>query len=232
MNYDKTLNSVYTLIHELGHSLNSYYYSTAQKVYCSTSIFTAEIASITNEMILNYYLLDKYQDDPHMQVQILDELLSGFYATTTRQIIFSNFEYEMNEIVNKNEPFVYEVVSKKYLEMMQKYMVIKNPQKFEKEPYKYSLVTPLRISHFYVGNFYVYKYAIGQVVAIICASKIHAGDKEFINKYYEFLKSGTSKSPLDTIKILGIDLTKKEPWEFANQVIEEFIGRFKKIKKL
>ncbi len=232
MNYDKTLNSVYTLIHELGHSLNSYYYSLAQKVYQSTSIFTAEIASITNEMILNYYLLDKYANNPQMQVQILDELLSGFYATTTRQIIFSNFEYEMNAIVNRNEPFVYETVAHKYLEMMQAYMEIKKPEKYAKEPYKYTLATPLRISHFYVGNFYVYKYAIGQVVAIICAAKIHAGDQAFINKYYEFLKSGTSKSPLDTIKILGIDLNESAPWEYANEVIQEFIKRFKKIKKL
>lgn len=229
MNYDKTLNSVYTLIHELGHSLNSYYYSIGQKIYQSTSIFCAEVASITNEMLLNYFLLKKYKNNKMMKLQILDELISGFYATTTRQVIFSNFEYVANEIINNDMPFVYETVESNYLNIMNEYMHIKDLKKYKKEPYKYSLVTPLRIPHFYAGNFYVYKYAIGQIVAVICAKKINDGDKEFLNRYFEFLKSGTSKSPLETIKILGIDLTKKDPWEFAIKVINEFTDEFKKI---
>lgn len=229
MNYDKTLNSVYTLIHELGHSLNSYYYSIGQKIYQSTSIFCAEVASITNEMLLNYHLLNKYKDDDSMKLQILDELISGFFSTTSRQIIFSNFEYIMNEKINKNEPFVYDVVEKVYKELINDYVYVSDIEKYDLEPYKFSLVTPLRIPHFYAGNFYVYKYAIGQVVAIICADRIFNNDKEFLDKYFKYLKSGTSLSPLDTIKILGIDLTTKEPWNYAIKVINNLIKEFSKL---
>lgn len=232
MNYDKTLNSLYTLIHELGHSLNSYFYGIGQKIYQSTSIFCAEIASITNEMLLNYYLLDKYKNNKLMRLQILDELISGFFATTTRQIIFSNFEYQMNDIINQQKAFVYDTVASQYLQIMEEYMTIRNKEKYKKTPYLYSLATPLRISHFYVGNFYVYKYAIGQIVAVICANKIYHKDQEFIDKYYSFLKSGTSKSPLETIKILGIDLASSVPWENAINIINEFVSLFKELKKI
>ena len=92
MNFDHTIISLYTLVHELGHSINSYYINQNQTIYVGNSIFYAEIASITNEMILSNYLLKKYHNDKKMKLMILDELISGFIATTSRQIIFSNFE--------------------------------------------------------------------------------------------------------------------------------------------
>lgn len=232
MNYDKTLNSVSTLIHELGHSLNSYFYSKSQKVYASTSIFTAEIASITNEMLLNYYLLEKYADNKKMQAMVLDELLSGFFATTTRQIIFSNFEYKIAEMIDQNKPVTYEVIEKLYAELLNQYMYIEDPEKYKKEPYKYNLATPLRISHFFVGNFYVYKYAIGQVVGCLVAHRIKHQTPQMIEKYMQFLSSGTSKSPLETIKILGIDLHDPKVWKEAITIINEFIAKFKTIRKI
>jgi oligoendopeptidase F len=100
---------------------------------------------------------------------------------------------------------------------------IKNKKRTKKEPYCFSGSTILRIPHFYAGNFYVYKYAIGQIVAINVVSKILNHDKTIFEKYFKFLKSGTSLSPMDTIAILGIDLNKPEPYEVAIKYIEEKI---------
>lgn len=227
MNFDNTLESVFTLAHELGHSLNSYFYTKGQEIYRSCSIFCAEIASITNEMLLNHYLLNKYSKNKNMQKFILEQLISGFFATTSRQIIFSNFEYIANDLINNNKPFVAKTVEDTYLKLIEEYLG--NNRKDWSIPYKYSLITPLRIPHFYAGNFYVYKYAIGQVVAAIVSQRIIDGDKKFLNKYYDFLKSGCSLSPLDTVRILGIDLTKKEPWEEAKIIIDSYIKIFKKL---
>ncbi|MBR2857920.1 hypothetical protein IKE96_01770 [bacterium] len=92
MNYDSTIQSIFTLVHELGHSMNSYYFGQTQKIYQDTAIFYAEIASITNEMFLNHYLLKKHDNDKEMKIMILDEMIGGFFNTTSRQIVFSNFE--------------------------------------------------------------------------------------------------------------------------------------------
>ena len=232
MNFDYTLGSISTLIHELGHSLNSYFYSKHQNVYSSTTIFTAEIASITNEMLLNYYLLKKYKDDKQMQLLILDELISGFFATTSRQIIFSNFEYDINNKINNNEPITYDVIEKTYGELQKQYLYFKNPKNIYLEPYSKSLVTPLRISHFFAGNFYVYKYAIGQIVACIVAKRIINNEPNALSNYMKFLASGTSRSPIDTIKLLDIDLYKEEPWQEAGEIINYFIKEFKKHKNV
>ncbi|MGL4951686.1 MAG: oligoendopeptidase F [Mycoplasma sp.] len=232
MNYDKTLNSVSTLTHELGHSLNSYFYSKEQKVYCSVSIFTAEIASITNEMLLNYYLLEKYKEDDEMKIIILDELISGFFATTSRQIIFSNFEYEIINKIKNTEPVTYESIEELYKKLNSKYVYSPNPEKYSEEPYKYSLVTPLRISHFYAGNFYVYKYAIGQIVGCIIANRIIRKEPNAIENFMKFLSSGTSKSPMETIKLLGIDLSLEDPWKEALSIMESFIDEFSSIKSI
>ncbi len=232
MNYDKTLSSIFTLVHEMGHSMNSYYYSKQQKIYASITIFCAEIASITNEMLLNYYLLEKYQNDEKMRLFILDELISGFFATTTRQIIFSNFEWIANEKINNNESLTYDFIAKTYLDLMIEYMGVKDPKKYEKEPYLFSLVTPLRIPHFYAGNFYVYKYAIGQVVACIVAKRIINKEKGFLELYKKFLSSGTSMNPIETIKILGIDLYDAKPWQEAKTIMSDFIKEYLKIKKV
>jgi oligoendopeptidase F len=213
MNYDESIDSVYTLAHELGHSLNSYYYGIGQKIYQSTSIFCAEVASITNEVLLSHYLLNNAdkEKDSKTKVFILDQLISGFFATTTRQIIFSNFEYDINELINKDEAITYDVISDKYLKLMDEYIGIKNLKKYSKPPYNYSLATILRISHFYAGNFYVYKYAIGQVVGTIIADKIIKKEPNALENYFKFLKSGTSLSPIETIKLLGIDLYEDKP---------------------
>lgn len=229
MNFDNTINSLYTLVHELGHSINSYYIVKNQKVYVGNSIFYAEIASITNEMLLSHYLLKKHENSVDKKIMILDELISGFIATTSRQVIFSNFEWIANEWVNNGDNFVYENIESTYLKLMQEYLGIKNINKYESIPYLYSLITPLRISHFYIGNFYVYKYAIGQIAAVIVANKIANNDQEMKKKYFEFLSSGNSLNPIDTIKILGIDFDDPNTWIEVNKIFNSWLNEFEKL---
>ena len=210
--------------------MHSFNFGKSQKLYQSCSIFYAEIASITNEMLLNHYLLNKYKDDNEVKLMILDEIISGFSNTTSRQIIFSNFEYEANKLVNEGSPFTYEKLQDIHLDMIDKYIGSDKPREaLLKQPYVTGLAMPLRVSHFYVGNFYVYKYAIGQIAAIVISDRIMKGDKEALNNYYKFLKSGSSKSPMDTIALLGIDLSKPEVWQEAKNIMSKYLEEFKKI---
>ena len=120
MNFDETFRSVSTIAHELGHSMHSLYFNKKQKVYADCAIFYAEIASIVNETLLSLYLIDKYKNDREMKRMILDEFVSNFFATTTRQIIFSNFEYVANQYVNEAKPFTKESLKNLYIDMIKK----------------------------------------------------------------------------------------------------------------
>jgi oligoendopeptidase F len=125
MNFDNTIRSVSTIAHELGHSLNSYFINKKQKIYTSVSIFYAEISSIVNEMLLSYYLLDHYSD-AELKKLVLDEMINNFFATVTRQIIFSNTEYILNEFVNNSQPLTKDSVKDVYHQMINKYQGIDN----------------------------------------------------------------------------------------------------------
>jgi oligoendopeptidase F len=162
---------------------------------------------------------------------ILDGLIRNFFATTTRQIIFSNTEYILNNYVNESKSFTKESIKQAYIEMIDKYEGIRKKDKYKKIPYAYSLSTILRIPHFYAGNFYVYKYAIGQIVALVVAEEIHKNNQDMINKYFNFLSSGDSKSPIDTIKILGIDLYNEEVYIKAKTTISNWINNLGKFVK-
>lgn len=214
MNFDTTLRSVYTIVHELGHSMHTWYLLQTQKVYTNVSIFYAEISSIANEMLLNYYLMDQYQNDDKMKATILIEMIDNFFATTTRQIMFSNFEYEANDKINHGEQFNSEIAYEIYAKMHGKYLGYSSAkvQRLTKSKIgKRTLAIILAVPHFYSGIFYVYKYAIGQVASVIACKRIINGVANARNNFYNFLKSGDSLSPLETIKLLNIDLTKREP---------------------
>lgn len=226
MNYTNSLRDVQTIVHELGHSMHSLYSNRTQKIYSDYKIFYAEIASISNEVYLNYYLLEKYKDDLEMKLMILDEMISGFFATTTRQVIFSNFEWIANELINSGAPFTADVVMKEYQKLEFEYT---NKPIVEDLTSIYSLssVTPLRIPHFYVGNFYVYKYAVGQVAAIISGHRVFTKVEGAKQKVFDFLSSGGSKDPLDTIKLLGVDLTQPQSWQEALEIVKLWIKDYK-----
>lgn len=231
MNFDKTYSSVTTIAHELGHSLNSYYNNKAQDIYSDVKIFYAEIASITNEILLNYYLLNKNKDNKKAMLKIYHDMITNFFGCTTRQIMFSETEKTIIDYIDQNKPVSPQELKEIYSKTFIKYCDTK-PEKAKELLEKNNgeaLSIIFRLSHFYTGIFYVYKYSIGLVVGILCANKIFSKDKDFTKKYFDFLSSGTSLSPLDTINILGIDLTKSEPWQEALKIVENWINNFKKI---
>lgn len=233
MNFDKTYGSVTTIAHELGHSLNSYYVNKTQNIYYGLEIFYAEIASITNEILLNYYLLNKYKDDKQMKLKIYDEMISNFFACTSRQIMFSETERTIINYINDGKPVGANELKEIYAQTFVKYGNMKQEKvsKILQKNNGEQLSIIFRLSHFYYGIFYVYKYSIGLVAAIICGEKIFNKEPGFLEKYFNFLSSGTKLSPLETIKLLDIDMTKSEPWQEALNIVNKWIREFKKLTK-
>lgn len=240
MNFTGKSDSLETIIHELGHSVNSYYINKYQPIYNNEKIFYAEISSTNNEVLLGYYLMQKYRNDPVTKLFYLDKLISNFFNCTSRQIVFSEFEYQMNQKINAvpPQPFTTNSVETTYFDLMVKYLDVnpKDKDKYFNDPYyHFSLLTPYRVWHFYVGNFYVYKYAIGIIGAIINATRIYKeslskdSDKKQIQRFQAFLQSGTSRSPLETVKLLGVDLTKDTPWKEAIKIVDGWIDEYNKL---
>lgn len=233
MNFDASLNSVYTIVHELGHSMHSLAFNN-QPVHAGSEIFFAEIASITNEVLLSEYLLQQHKNDPKLTLHILQELILNFFATTTRQIVFSDFEYTVNQLINEKQPIDSRILKKIYAEKIVKYYG-------RDEKYFHSLLTNryyhlnlshiFRINHFYDDVFYVYKYAIGQVAAMINAHNIINQQPNALNNFQKFLESGNSLSPLETIALLGIDLRDSSSWKKAGLIISEYISKYVKLSQ-
>lgn len=230
MNFDGTLRSVYTIVHELGHSMHTLKILQKQKLYTSVSIFYAEISSIANEMLLNHFLLKKYKNDPKMKVLILQEMINNFFATTTRQIMFSNFEYEVNHKINNGEQFGSETAFSIYADMHKKYLNYSDSKVKElltKPSLKKSLSIILSVPHFYTGILYVYKYAIGQVAAIIATKRIINNEPNALENFNRFLESGNSLPPLETINLLNVDLTTSKAWQEAHEIVNGWIKELK-----
>ncbi|MBQ0045551.1 MAG: oligoendopeptidase F [Mycoplasma sp.] len=233
MNFDNSSDAVSTIAHEMGHSVCSYYLNHAQTIYTSTDMFVGEVPSILNEMLLNFYWLKKYQNNKTMKLHVLENMLSTFFGCTTRQILFSKFEWEANKLINEGKPFTVSDVERLYLEARKTYEGVskKALAKINKYPYCLANTGILRIPHFYMNNFYVYKYAIGQVIALVIANEIYNGNKTMLNNYFKFLKAGTSLPPLEIIKLTGIDLNKGDVYQQALMIVNKLIKEFKQIKK-
>lgn len=199
MNYTEELNDVFTLIHELGHSLHTYY-SNENNDYVNANykIFVAEIASTVNELILTDYLL-KNSNNPKEKAYILNYLLEQFRSTVIRQTMFAEFERDTHNVIEEQQSLTKEDLNQMYLKLNQQYYG-ENMEYNEEIQYEWS-----RIPHFYY-DFYVYQYATSFCAALQISKKILSGDVEFKNKYLDFLKVGNAKYPLDALKIIDIDL--------------------------
>jgi oligoendopeptidase F len=223
LNWKDNLDNLYTLIHETGHSMHSYYASHNQPYqYGDYSIFVAEIASTTNENILTDYLLDKFKDDDKMKRYILNYYLDGFKGTVFRQTQFAEFEQYIHEQDAKGQPLTANFLDNYYRQLNQKY-------------YGESVISDKeiglewsRIPHFYY-NFYVYQYATGFAAASTLADNIVNGDAEHVEKYLNYLKSGSSDTPINVMKKAGVDMTQPEYLEKAFRIFEERLDEFEKI---
>jgi oligoendopeptidase F len=224
LNWHDSLNHLYTLVHELGHSVHSYFTRNNQPyVYGDYSIFLAEIASTTNENILTDYLLKK-ADDPKTKAHVLNHYLDGFKGTVFRQTQFAEFEHWMHEEAAKGVPLTADHLSKNYAEINDKYY---GPAVENDEAIQYEWA---RIPHFYM-NYYVYQYATGFCAATALADKIVNEEEGALERYLDYLKAGSSDFPIEVMKKAGVDMTNSEYIERALKVFEERLNELEEVMK-
>lgn len=216
LNYTKNLDSVFTLIHEMGHSIHSYYSRTAQDyAYSDYKIFVAEVASTCNECLLMHDLLEK-TTDKEQRKYLLNHYLDSFKGTLFRQTMFAKFEKNAHDYCAQGKPLTAEALSQMYLELNQKYF---GPDMEKDEEIAYEW---MRIPHFYTP-FYVYQYATGYSAAVALSAKILKEGKPAVDAYMSFLKGGESKDPIDLLKMAGVDMTTEKPVADALALFGELV---------
>ncbi|MCJ2167932.1 oligoendopeptidase F [Leuconostoc citreum] len=220
LNWQDNLNNVYTLAHELGHSVHSYLTRHTQPYhYGDYPIFLAEIASTTNESLLTDYLL-KTNHDPKVQAYVLNQYLDGFKGTVFRQTQFAEFEDWIHQQAAEGEALTADKMSSYYGELNQKYY---GPDLFPDEAIAYEWA---RIPHFYY-NYYVYQYATGEAAATTLADRIINHDGA--NDYKNYLRAGASDYPLNVIGKAGVDMSQSD---YLNQAFHVFETRLNQLEKL
>ncbi|GIO24416.1 oligoendopeptidase F [Oceanobacillus sp. J11TS1] len=214
LNWQDDINNTFTLAHELGHSVHSYYSRKYQPFrYGNYSIFVAEVASTTNEALLNDYLL-KHLDDEKEKLYILNHFLEGFRGTVFRQTMFAEFEHDIHVLAQNGEALTAEKLTEVYYDLNKKYYgedVVSD----EKIGLEWA-----RIPHFYM-NYYVYQYATGYSAATALSKQVLDGEDGAVDRYLDFLKSGSSEDPIDVLKKAGVDMTQKQSILDALDVFEE-----------
>lgn len=220
LNWQNNLNNVYTLVHELGHSVHSYFTRKTQDYhYGDYPIFLAEIASTTNESLLTDYLL-KTNNDPKFQAYVLNQYLDGFKGTVFRQTQFAEFENWIHEQSAAGEALTADKMSNYYAELNQRYY---GPDLFPDEEIAYEWS---RIPHFYY-NYYVYQYATGEAAATTLADRII--NKNGADSYKDYLKAGSSDYPLNVIAKAGVDM---ESDTYLEQAFDVFESRLTQLELL
>ena len=226
LNYEESnINSLYTLIHEAGHSMHSFYSKKNQPyVDHEYTIFVAEVASTFNEDLLSRYLLELYKDDPKMKAYILNREIDNIRATLFRQTMFAEFEKATHTRAEANEPLTLDVMTDIYHQLLQTYFG--NTMVLDAELF----LECLRIPHFY-SAFYVYKYATGVSAAIALADKVVHGADPARRAYLDFLKLGGSKFPLDELLDAGVDMGSPESIKLAIEHFEQLVEQLVEVHK-
>lgn len=223
MNYKYDLESVSTLIHEMGHCVNAEYFNASQP-YEKAEItpFAAEIASTVNEILLNVYMQNNSKNKKE-KAYYFKRSLEEARRTIFTQTFYSEFEYGMHTLIEQDKPVTYEEINNSFLNIQKKY-------------YGNSCIVPTiskyswaRIPHFF-SPYYVYSYATGMVCAINIVNKI-LENSSFVNKYIEFLKNGLNKPAFEILKEIGIDLSTDAPYETAFSFLNEQLKHYNSICK-
>lgn len=223
LNHEKTTHSVFTIAHEMGHSIHSYFSNKTQPYFkADYKIFVAEVASTVNEVLLVKYLL-KEAKNGKVRKYLLSYLMEMIRTTLFRQTQFSEFEEYSHRLVEKGEPLTKDNLSKEYLRLNKKYY---GEAVISDKEIKYEWA---RIPHFYRA-FYVYKYSTGIISALAIADRIINEGEKAVEDYFKFLSSGGSDSPVELLKIAGVDLTKKEPFIRAFKVFDDALNEYERIK--
>ena len=219
LNFQGKYNDVSTLAHEMGHAMHRYYSNLNQDYfYSDNAIFVAEIASTVNEALLNFYMLKNTKDN-EFKKSIINEMLDDIKNTIFRQTMFAEFELNIHNMCFDGNAMSADTLNKMYYDLMCKYhkgVVVDDEIKYEWS----------RIPHFYTP-FYVYQYATGLSVALSIAKKISDGDKEMLDRYLEFLKSGSNDYPTNLVSKMGIDI--KCAVNDALDTFESLINEYKSL---
>lgn len=222
LNYTDTLKDVFTLVHEMGHSMHSYFTRTSQPfVYGGHSIFTAEVASTVNENLLMKDLLRK-EADPTMRKYLLNMHIESFRTTLFRQTMFAEFEALTHKTVEEGGSLTAQWLSSEYKKLNRKYF---GPALADDDYIQYEWA---RIPHFYRA-FYVYKYATGYAAAAALSDGILKEGEAAKDRYLEFLKTGESDDPIELLKIAGVDMGSTKPVESAMEVFKNLVDEFERL---
>lgn len=224
LNWQESLDNLFTLVHELGHSAHSYLTRKNQPyIYGNYSIFLAEIASTTNENLLTAYLLEN-EKDPGLRQYYINHYLDGFKGTVFRQTQFAEFELFIHEAAQKGMALTADFLCQEYGKMNQAYY---GEALVEDEEISYEWS---RIPHFYY-NFYVYQYATGFSAATAFSQSILSGNEEVLDKYLEFLSAGSSDYPLEVLKKAGLDMSEPKPIEAAMASFASYLNELENMVK-
>lgn len=222
LNFQGEYNDVSTLIHEMGHSMHSYYSNQNNPyLYSGYKIFVAEVASTVNEMLLNYYMLEHASDNKEKRA-ILSDMMDLFKSTIYRQTMFSEFEdFIFNEFENGNV-LTNELLSSKYYELNKLYfgddVIINDDIKYEWE----------RIPHLYY-DFYVYQYATGLSAACYIVKRILNHEENAVSDYLKFLSTGDSMDPIEELKVAGVDMEDEKVINGAIDMFQEIINEYRSL---
>ena len=224
LNYTDTLDDVFTLVHEMGHSMHTWYSDHAQShLNAGYKIFVAEVASTTNEILLLEYMLSRAAD-PKEKAYLINHYLESFKGTVYRQTMFEEFERKTNAMAEAGNPLTAGALCELYLEL--------NKQYFGEDMVSDPLIAYewCRIPHFYY-NFYVYQYATSFSAAVAIAHRILEQGEKAVKPYLEFLKSGCTQDPVSLLKIAGVDLSTSEPVDEALDVFADAVRQMEELER-
>jgi len=214
LNWQNEVNDMFTLTHEIGHSVHSYYTTATQPYrYGNYSIFVAEVASTLNEALLNEYMLH-HLEDKKQKLYILNHFLEGFRGTVFRQTMFAEFEHDIHVQMQAGVALTADKLTEMYAALNKKYF---GDEVISDEEIGLEWA---RIPHFYY-NYYVYQYATGYSAATSLANGILSEEEGAVDRYLDFLKAGSSDYPIEVLKQAGVDMTSKQPIVDALAVFEE-----------
>lgn len=223
LNHTKTYDGLSTLCHEMGHAMHSFYSNKNQpSAKADYTIFVAEVASTLNEILLSEYLLKKYADNRAARIMLIGNLLEHFRTTVFRQTMFAEFEHKAHLMAEGGESLTKENLCQMYYDLNKLYYgkAVKVDKEVANEW--------MRIPHFY-SSFYVYKYATGFCAAVALARNVLSGDEEKVAAYRKFLTLGGSMTPIEELRVAGVDMSTPQPVCEALDYFAELVMEYRQL---